>query len=270
MNVDSKSTSNIYDLSIFEMLSTITVRTVLTPKNILLVQARENVETLLQRLRDTQLRCAVVYDTQNLFVGFVDALDVATYVLRVTNWSRNIPEESFKTLDWQGKQFASEISGCLMNISNGDPFQTITPDAILRDAIEILSRGVHRLAVVENGNLVNILSQWDVLLLVLARVSFLGTAVEKTISEVGLFPSQMNVFTVPEETDVVETLKFMSDNQITGVPLVDNIGKITGNFSATDMLNLSSSNFPLLSLSTKEFLVRIYGFIKPPVVCKKK
>jgi len=230
------------------------------------VQAKENVASLLQRLRDSQLRCAVVYDTENLFIGFVDALDVATHVLNVTNWSRTLSEESFKTLDWQGQRFAGEFSGSLMNLSKGDPFQTITPDTLLREAVSLLSTGIHRLAIVENGNLVNVLSQWDVLMLVLATVSFLGTAIEKPVLDAGLICS--GVQTVADNTDVVDVIKFMNDCNLSGVPLVDSTGKISGNFSATDLLNLTSLNFPLLSLTVRDFLFRVTGFVKPPIVCK--
>jgi hypothetical protein len=65
---------NIYEQSISDLLNTLTVGDVVTPKDILVVQARENVATLLQRLRDNRLRCAVVYDTEKLFLGYVDAL----------------------------------------------------------------------------------------------------------------------------------------------------------------------------------------------------
>jgi len=256
-----------YDQSLSELLATTPIRNILVPKTLLIVQARENVATLLQRLRESQLRCAIVYDTENLFIGFVDALDVASHVLNVTDWARDITQESFKILDWQAQRFVIESSGTLINSSNGNPFQTVSPDTLLRDAVSLMSTGIHRLAVVENGNLVNIISQWDVLMLMLARVSFLGTSMEKTVSDAGLVRS--GLVSVPDTTEVVEVIKYMYDNQISGVPLVDSTGKISGNFSATDLLNLTIVNFPLLALPVREFLLRINGFVKPPVVCKR-
>jgi len=228
------------------------------------------VAALLQRLRDNRLRCAVVYDTEKLFLGFVDAFDVVTHVFNVTGWKEDITTETFQQLDWQAQQFVTEPSGSIINISNANPFETITLETRLREAVDILSRGVHRLAVVENGTLLNILSQWDILLLVMARISFLGTAVEKTLSEAKLVADNFNLmYSVPEDAGVVDVLKYLNDNCVSGVPLTDETGKITGNFSVTDVLNLTSTNFPLLALPTNEFLFRIYGFIKPPVVCRK-
>jgi len=266
----SLTVRNIYEQSVLTLLNTLTVGDVLTPKSILVVEARENVATLLQRLRDNRLRCAVVYDTEQLFLGFVDAFDVVTHVLNTTGWRADVATETFQALDWQAQRFATEASGSIINISNADPFETITPQTVLREAVNILSRGVHRLAVADNGTLVNILSQWDILMLVLARVSFLGTAIEKTLSEAKLVADMFNLlYSVREDIGVVDALKHMNDNAVSGVPLTDMTGKITGNFSFTDMLNLTSVNFPLLALPVNEFLFRIYGFIKPPVVCRK-
>lgn len=261
---------NIYEQSISDLLNSLTVGDVVTPKDILVVQARENVATLLQRLRDNRLRCAVVYDTEKLFLGFVDAFDVVTHVFNVTGWKGDISTETFQLLDWQAQKFAAEASGSIINISNADPFETITLETRLKEALDLLSRGIHRLAVVENGVLLNILSQWDILMLVLARISFLGTAVEKTLTEAKLVADNFNLmYSVPEDAGVVDALKYLNDNCISGVPLTDRTGKITGNFSVTDVLNLTFVNFPLLTLPINEFLFRIYGFVKPPVVCHK-
>jgi len=106
-------------------------------------------------------------------------------------------------------------------------------------------------------------------MLILARISFLGTEFEKTVEQTGLANSEV-LRTVPDTSVVTEVLRFMFENQVSGVALVDPQHKIVGNFSATDMLNLTQLNFPLLSLSVREFLLRIYGFTKPPVICRNK
>jgi len=261
---------SVLEMSFKELFSSLTVRDIITPRPILIVNARENVASLLQRLRENKLRCAIVYDTERLYLGFVDAFDVVTHTLNVTAWNPNITKETFESLFWQAQNFAKEPSGSLINASNVDPFETISPDDRFRESVDIFARGVHRLAVVENGNIINILSQWDILMLILARVSFLGTDAEKTIEEAKLVAKDFNLlFSFPEENSVAKTLKYMYDHSISGVPLVDKMGRITHNFSLTDLLNLTALNYPLLTLSTGEFLTRVYGFKKPPVVCRR-
>ncbi len=71
--------------------------------------------SLLQKLNNSALRCAIVYDTEKLFIGFVDALDIVTHVLQVTDWAKDVSEETYRSLEWQGQRFASETAGQLMS-----------------------------------------------------------------------------------------------------------------------------------------------------------
>jgi CBS domain-containing protein len=266
--LDEKTLPNT-EISVSNLLNSNPVRIILTPKNLLVVNAVEKVGTLLQRLRDSDMRCAIVYDTEQLFIGFVDALDITTHVLNVSNWAKDF-EESFRDLDWRGQRFVSELSGKLINISNSDAFRTVTPNTPLRDIVELMARGMHRLAVVEDGNIINVVSQWDLLLLSASRMSFMGAKFQKSLIDAGLSGNTQILLSVPEHVIGIDTLKFMWENEVSGVPLVDSVGKISGNFSVTDILNLTAENFPLLSLSTTEFLIRTHGFVKPPLCCKKK
>jgi CBS domain-containing protein len=259
---------SIYDITWDDLMSNTPVGSILRPRDILVAPARENVESLLQRLRNNGLRSAVVYDTNSLFIGFVDASDIAVHILDVIHWTRDITTETFRSLDWQGQRFASEDSGNLMNLSNMNAFQTVSLQTPIRNVVELMANGYHRVAVVNEGTIVNVVSQWDVLLLILARIFFLGTEIEKTVAGSKLF-SGREVLVVPDSIDVIEALKFMYDNRISGLPLVDDNGRITQNFSTTDLLGLTAQNFPQLSLNLKDFLFRTYGYVKPPVVCRR-
>jgi len=260
---------NLYQVDLLELLNNGKVHMLLTPKQLQIVNASENVASLLQKLKDSFLRCAIVYDTEKLFIGFVDSLDIVSHVLKVTDWARDVKEETYRSLEWEGQRFALETAGQLMNISFGDPFETVTPETPLRNVIETMSLGIHRLAVVENGNIVNVISQSDLIVLLAPRLSFLGSKFQKTVNDAGLISPVSLVYAVNQDTDVIGTIKTMYDNQLSGVPLIDDNGKITLNFSATDLLNLTASNFPWLSLSTREFLFRTHGYVKPPICARK-
>jgi len=261
---------SIYELSLTDFINSSTVSSVLSwPKNLLVVHAGDSVTDLLQRLKDNALRCAIVYDNERLYVGFVDALDIATHVLNVTHWSKQITADTFRNLDWKGQRFASQPSGELMNISLSDPFETLTPNAPLRQAVKLMADGIHRIAIVENGSIVNVLSQWDFLLFAASRLSFVGNQFQRTVGEIGLGTQSSNLLVVKQWTDVIGVISFMYDNGLSGVPLVDEHARIVQNFSATDLLNLTRENFPLLSLPARDFLLRIHGYLKPPVCCRK-
>jgi len=253
--------------SLSDILQNNSLRIFLPPKSVLILNAKDNVGSLLQQLRENSLRCAVVYDTEKLFIGFVDTFDIAIHVLNVTNWPSTIEEETFKNLDMQAFQFICKSSGELTNISGTDRFQSVTPDTLLKDALSLLSAGQYRLAVVEDGAIVNIVSQWDILLLMSTRLSFLDPKFEKSVQEAGLGTNR--IFTYPQDGNVVKLLQLLGEKNISGVPLVDENGRLCFNFSTTDLLNLTLTNFPLLTLGARDFLFRTYGFLKPPICVKK-
>jgi len=259
---------NIYSFGFSQLLVGLSVANVLTPRTVLTVEGDENVSSLLERLRENQLRCACVYDTEKQCVGFVDTFDVVSHVLNIAGWDANLAHDTFQTLAWKAEKFANAPSGSLLNIS--DRFETIQPNAILRKAVEALAKGVQRIAVVENGSVVNVVSQWDILMLVLSRLSFLGTPLERSLEEAKLVGKDFNLlYSLPETTSTIEAVKYLHNNAISGVPLVDSFGRITMNFSTTNLLNLTPVNFPWLALPVTEFLYKIYGFIKPPIVCRR-
>jgi len=265
--LESKPSSNPpFEFSLSQLLKDNPLRIILTPKQLLIVNARENVGTLLQKLRECSLRCAVVYDSEKLFVGFVDVLDICTHILDVTNWRNDLSVDSFKNLLWEGQNFVSEDSGQLINISQGNPFEAVNPDMPLIDAVRLMARGIYRLPVIENGLIVNIVSQWDILLMVCSRISLLGPQFERQLKDTTIGSSFS--LAIPDNLDGVLAVKFLFDNQIAGAPVVDENGRTISSFSATDLLNLTAETFPLLSLSVRDYLLRTYGYLKPPVCCK--
>jgi len=264
-----------------ELLYKNPVKSILTPKPILIVNSKECVDSLLMKLNQNDLRCAIVHDTNNLFIGFVDALDICAHILNTTGWRRDVITDSFRDLLWEGERFSSEISGKLINISDINPFRTIHPDMALIDVVELLAQGIYRLPVVENGIITNIVSQSDILIMICSRISLVGQKFGQRVDDAKI--GTPFAFTVSEDLDVISAIKSMFNAQVSGAPLVDKKGRIISSFSATDLLvlnylnsriltsfvkNLTFTTFPLLTLSTKEFLFRNYGYIKPPICCK--
>jgi hypothetical protein len=70
----------------------------------------------------------------------------------------------------------------LSDISLGNPFDTITPEKPLIDVVQTMAKGVYRLPVVENGVVSNIVSQWDILLMICSRLSLLGDKFQKQVT----------------------------------------------------------------------------------------
>jgi CBS domain-containing protein len=238
----------------------------------LLVKAQyfEEVADLLKKMSDAKILSAVVVDPDPKVgvVGFVDVLDLMVYVIDIADQSgRDITKESMANLKWEGQCFVRQNIGSLVNVSRANPLYKISADASLEDAVQLMAAEVHRLAVLDESTpshyISNIISQSDIVNFIASR-GWGGSKMSKRINEAGLAP--LGVATVLESNNVIAVLRYMRDYKIGGVGVVDSFGRLVANFSATDLLGLTADKFSMLALPVKEFLLRIHGGIKEPVV----
>jgi len=232
----------------------------------------EEVDSLLKRMSEAHILAAVIVDSDPKVgvIGFVDVLDLMTFVVETADSTqKDVTKESFENLKWEGQCFQRQNSGSLVNISRADPLFRINSNASLFEAAKLMSKEVHRLAIVEPGthqNMVsNVIAQSDIVNFIATRGIWIGSKLTKTLANAGL--AALGVATVMEDINVVAALRYMRDFKISGVGVVDKYGRLVANFSASDLLGLTAHNFPLLALSVKEFLHRIHGYPKPPVCC---
>jgi len=229
-------------------------------------QFHEEVRDLLKKLSDAQVLAAVVMEDSVGVVGFVDVLDLLVCVIEVTNNSLDVTKERFENLKWEGQCFSRQTSGSISNLSQRNPFYQVSPATSLMDCVRLFAGEIHRLAVMENNSLTNVISQFDIIQLLATRGVYIGKEMGKPICNTSL--ASLGVATVRDNVNVVDCIKYMKKYMCSGVPVVDQHNRIVANFSATDLLGLNESNFHLLALPVMEFLVRIHGYPKPPVFVK--
>jgi len=239
----------------------------------LLVKAQyfEEVADLLKKMSDAKILSAVVVDPDPKVgvVGFVDVLDLMVYVIDIADQSgRDITKESMQNLKWEGQCFVRQNIGSLVNVSRANPLYKISSDASLEDAVQLMAAEVHRLAVLDDSTpshyISNIISQSDIVNFFVSKGGLSGSKMTKRINEAGLAP--LGVATVLETNNVIAVLRYMRDYKIGGVGVVDSFGRLVANFSATDLLGLTADKFAMLALPVKEFLHRLHGSIREPVV----
>jgi CBS domain-containing protein len=250
-----------------ELLQKHRVRDVIDPhRKLVTAKYNEEVTDLLKRLSDAHVLSAVVVDDQRPGVwGFVDVLDLLHCVVSVTSESKDITKESLRNVKWEGQCFGRQMSGMLVNISRSNPYETVSMDTPLMDAVKILSIDNHRVAVTEKERVLNILSQSDIVNFLATRGVYVGSKMMQPIVEAGLAP--LGVASVLDTVNVLDCIKFMAQHKLSAVPVVDKEGKIVSNFSASDLLGLNENNFQYLQHSVKDFLHKMHGFPKPPVTC---
>lgn len=70
--------------------------------------------------------------------------------------------------DRDARYFASRTAEHVSQTSSHDPLTVLTTDSSIYEAIELLS-GVHRALVLESGQIVNVVSQSDILKTIIIR-----------------------------------------------------------------------------------------------------
>jgi len=218
---------------------------------------------LLKKMSDAKVLASVVTDEHVGVIGFVDVLDILVCVLELTSNSIDITTERIGNLKWEGQCFSRQKSGVISNISQSDPLVTVSSTTSLYDVVKTFAKEVHRMAVMDNGVLKNVISQFDIVSFIATRGIYIGTSMSMSLIQTGLMP--LGVVTVREDVNVVKAIKEMQNYKLSGVAVVDKRGFLIANFSATDLLGLTEENFYLLSLPVIDFIKRIYGFPKPPV-----
>lgn len=118
---------------------------------------------------------------------------------------------------------------------------TITPDTTLPEAHRLMAdKHIRRLPVVENGHLVGIVTRGDV------REAEPSDATSLSIWELNYLLAKLKVSSVmtknpistSPETTIAEAAQVMLEHKISGLPAVDNRGKVVGIITESDIFRL--------------------------------
>eukprot|EP01024_Parvocaulis_polyphysoides_P007421 TRINITY_DN12209_c0_g1_i1.p2 TRINITY_DN12209_c0_g1~~TRINITY_DN12209_c0_g1_i1.p2 ORF type:complete len:208 (-),score=43.56 TRINITY_DN12209_c0_g1_i1:418-1041(-) len=107
------------------------------------------------------------------------------------------------------------------------------------------------------GGIVKIISQTDIIKLLVNNKEKLGDLANKTLEELGL--AKKPVISVPPEVSAFETLAKIQDEGISAVAIVNSTGDIIGNFSVSELRTILAEHFGSLSLPVGEFLALEHG-----------
>lgn len=112
---------------------------------------------------------------------------------------------------------------------------------------------MHRVPVVNmENNIINIVTQSDLLSFMAQNIHLISNIARKTLEEcrIGLVAPQTAKSNEP--TSLV--VKRLHDKRITAAPVVDDEGRIIANFSLNDLKGINAENFKDLLLPVKAFL----------------
>jgi len=252
---------------LFPLLQGNKVSQVINPNQPLVgVSEDDKVSTVLSKLADNNVLSAIAFEMRGRPIGFIDTFDILTDITHTANIQdlSKPMNERLEMLKAGGARFAEQTCKQIINASKRDPFIILPKSSSLMDAVQQLSNA-HRIAIADE-NKFHILAQVDLASLIVKRHNTFGTVLHKPISEVGLKPSS-TVGAMDQNVSVMGCMRFMRDNNMSGIAVLDPSKKILTNFSASDLLGLRQDKFQMLALPVSEFLHTKYGYIMPPVIC---
>jgi CBS domain-containing protein len=238
-------------------------------RNVLAIPDIQTIGNTLQLLAANDLKCAVVantFETPPRALNFVDTYDISMCVLDAIGWKSDLADERVGDMINAAMKFINKEVSLVQLISERDPINARTSDTPLFEIATLMSNGIHRVLITDNGMVTNIISQSDIIRAVVNRMDVVGRRARLRIEETQLVTKP--VATIASTQTVVKALHLMRLKGVTGLPVVDELtGKVVASFSSSDILGLSEDTFYTLALKIPDFLLKFYGFIKPPIVC---
>jgi len=208
-----------------------------------------------QLLIDNKILSLPLYSIEKQsYIGFLDVVDIVHHVLNIIN------EDEIKTGYKGYKDRISSIKcGYISNLSKRNAYKAADTNGTVQAAVDLICHWkVHRVPLVDySGSLQHIFSQ-SYIVKILSKYIQLFPFVNKTVGELALGYKE-NVFTVQLQSTVKQAFDLMRDHNISGVGVIDNIGKLCGCLSASDIRSIgyNSDMLDKFYMEVSKFLILI-------------
>lgn len=202
---------------------------------------------------------APVYDrvTQH-YVGFLDLRDMISFVVFSEKEKEKNSHKTMSEIVGAGiKMFRDALQGVTTAyLARRHPFHPVAPNATVAEVAQILATGVHRVPVVEDGQVVDLISQSVLIKFLQANLKSIGPAADVKISDIGVGTAP--VLAVKHSDTTLHTFSLLDQHGKSGTAVVDDHGAILTQTSGKDLkLWLRTPNSALMKIPIIEFLKKI-------------
>lgn len=231
----------------------------LSDKNVVFASENDSIGDVFTNLVKNNILSVPVYSGEMRLVGFLDILDILHFLSeRVVDYSKGGPFDSIGWFaSWHSVQAVKDVK-CkdIINISQRNPNLSAQHDLSVQLTLDSMGAyNLHRIAIVKGDTLVGILTQTK-LLDFFFKHNFLediGNIAKMTAGQMQL--GYKKVFTTTTSTKAIDAFRFMIENQVSGLAVLNDEGQIVGNISASDIreLGFEFNLFSKLFVSIKDF-----------------
>jgi len=226
--------------------------------HVIVVNSNEQPLQGFQRLLDNHILSAPVYDdAAGKYIGFLDIRDLVSFCVFI-NDNNNETSNLTDLVNYGVKMFKHAVDGVTVTyLSKRNPFHSINKGASLKEAFDMLARGLRRVPVVdENGKIVNIISQSTVLQFIHHNIEHLKGIANKHVSELGI--GTEHPLSLKKDDSAINVFRILETHGKSGVAVVDDRGVLVANTSGQDLkLFVKTPTLSLLQVHIIEFLKRI-------------
>eukprot|EP01125_Pyxidicula_operculata_P004846 TRINITY_DN1809_c0_g1_i11.p3 TRINITY_DN1809_c0_g1~~TRINITY_DN1809_c0_g1_i11.p3 ORF type:complete len:308 (+),score=81.93 TRINITY_DN1809_c0_g1_i11:4439-5362(+) len=241
---------------IIEVFHNMKLESIVSKQELVTLKATNTIEDVVKILAKNKVTSAPVMDG-NTCLGLVDMLDIVNFVIKVSPNPDQIQEAELAELKMAGRAMALEEVKYVIGASGNDPYVPLQANDPVSRAVQLFAGGVHRVVIADHtGVPKHTVSQSDIVKILvqhmldghLKRMGYLN----KTVSEIGFGSVQPHA--VSKSTTVIGVLSTINNKGTTAVAVVDESGKLIGNFSATDLVGLYTEKWPHFKHSVHDYL----------------
>jgi CBS-domain-containing membrane protein len=238
-----------------------TVADLPTPKTLIEVDSKAQLIDGFEALINNKIQSAPVYDaTTHTYIGFLDVRDLVSFVRFVYDEQKVVDNQTLKDIVHHGVHMfkAPTTDGVTVSyLARRNKFSPLKPSATLLAVVELLSRGLHRVPILnDDGKLVNIISQSSIINYLDKHLHQLDTIAGATVEsiKVGTHPAQ----SVAQTASVIDTLRLMDSKGLSGVAITGHAGRLVGITTGKDLgLFIKNPSLSTLSSPVFQFLAEI-------------
>eukprot|EP01129_Flabellula_baltica_P003563 TRINITY_DN13319_c0_g1_i1.p1 TRINITY_DN13319_c0_g1~~TRINITY_DN13319_c0_g1_i1.p1 ORF type:complete len:314 (+),score=51.85 TRINITY_DN13319_c0_g1_i1:29-943(+) len=236
------------------------------------VTTTTSIQNTLKILSEANILSVPVIDNDDL-QGLVDVVDITGYIL--ATWRSLSP--SFDHQVFPDEDLLNTPIFEVMNFSLFDSVKTIKGTESVFNLMQMFlddhfQMRLHRVLTTDwHGLVYNVVSQTDLINFAYAHMDKLPEdLLDSTIEDLDLFRVVINV---REESFLIDALSILFKNRLSGLALVDNNYKITGNLSCSDLRGITPTSFEFFQGKVSQFLNKIeeeQGTTRKPFIFVQK
>ena len=241
--------------AIYQIFHDVTVEKLLKSDKVITLKSTDSVEKAVKTFSDNKILSCPVVDEAGALFGLVDVLDVLKFITSAAPNDAALSADELKSLEISGRAIALMPIKSVINDSGRDALITVFSTDPASEALKHMSAGAHRVVVTsKDKEIFGVLSQSDLnryLVEELPKGDSKHIAAKK-LSELGYASGKLE--TVSKDAQVLKALQLLDSRQVSQLAVVDEAGKIIGNFSASNLRGLYREKYPHFLHTIEDFL----------------